>query len=118
MTIDRARALRQNSTEAERRIWEHLRDRRLDGFKFNRQFNVKPYIVDFVCRERMLIVELDGGQHSEQIEYDLHRTCFLEGQGYRVLRFWNNEVFTNVEGVLEVILRALRPSSVFAKASA
>lgn len=110
MLKERARILRKNATDAERRMWGYLRDRRLEGFKFNRQFNLESYIVDFVCRERMLIIELDGGQHSEQIEYDLERTHFLAGKGYRVLRFWNNEVFTNIEGVLEIILQALRPS--------
>ena len=110
MLNERARTLRKNSTEAEKRIWSYLRNRRLNGFKFIRQFIVEPYIVDFICREKMLILEIDGGQHNERIEYDKERTCFLEAKGYRVLRFWNNEVLINHENVLALILEALRPS--------
>jgi very-short-patch-repair endonuclease len=103
-----ARALRRNSSDAELRLWYHLRDRRLDGAKFRRQFPVGPYIADFACIEAMLIVELDGGQHSEQVERDAARTEYLERRGYRVVRFWNDEVFTELEGVLMLIRRALR----------
>ena len=110
MLTDRARTLRKTSTEAEKRLWSSLIDRRLNNFKFNRQFIIEPYIVDFICREEMLIIEIDGGQHNEQVEYDKERTYFLEEMSYRVLRFWNNEVLTNHENVLEAILQALRPS--------
>ncbi|MBI2792649.1 MAG: endonuclease domain-containing protein [Gammaproteobacteria bacterium] len=110
MLNDRARTLRKKSTEAEKYMWNSLRDRRLENFKFNRQFIIAPYIVDFICREKMLIIEIDGGHHNEQIEYDKERTYFLEAMGYQVLRFWNNEVITNHENVLEAILEALRPS--------
>ena len=84
-----ARALRTSSSDAETRLWWHLRDRRLGGAKFRRQLPIGPYVADFVCVEAMLVVELDGGQHAEQLERDQVRTSFLERQGYRVVRFWN-----------------------------
>lgn len=88
------------------RIWLALRDRRLGGFKFVRQETIGPYIADFACRERRLIVELDGGQHSEN-NRDRVRDAFLAAEGYKVLRFWNNDVMKNRDGVLEVILAEL-----------
>jgi very-short-patch-repair endonuclease len=91
------------------RIWLALRDRRLGGFKFVRQETIGPYIADFVCRDRKLIVELDGGQHSEN-NGDRIRDAFLAAEGYKVLRFWNNDVMTNRDGVLAVILAALECS--------
>ncbi len=102
-----ARHLRKNLTDAERRLWSELRLRQAGGFKFRRQFPIGRYIVDFACPERKLIVEVDGGQHSEQINYDTDRTRWLESQGFRVLRFWNNEIQTNLEGVKETIYNAL-----------
>lgn len=105
-TRQAARSLRTNSTEAERVLWYHLRAARLQGYKFRRQTPLGRYIVDFVCFEAHLIVEVDGGQHGEQQAYDRQRTAWLEGQGFRVLRFWNTEVLGNVEGVKEVIVRA------------
>ncbi len=99
--IDRARQLRRNHTDAEKALWYELRDRRFRNLKFKRQFPVAPYIVDFVCLGNKLIVELDGGQHSEQQEYDRQRTNFLETCGYKVIRFWNDEVLKNMPGVLE-----------------
>ncbi|MFV2060911.1 MAG: endonuclease domain-containing protein, partial [Gammaproteobacteria bacterium] len=99
----RAKQLRKNSTDAEILLWKHLRNRRLEGFKFKRQMVIEPYIVDFVCLELKLIVEADGGQHAEQVDYDTKRTAKLESLGYRVLRFWNNEIFFNTVAVLEVI---------------
>lgn len=101
-----ARQLRANSSDAEIRLWWHLRDRRLGGAKFRRQYPIGPYIVDFVCLDKRLVVELDGGQHSEQVEYDAVRTMFLEREGYRVLRFWNDEVLRETEAVLEVIAKS------------
>ena len=92
-------------TDAERRLWHELRGRRLGGHKFKRQWTLGPYVVDFCCWERRLVVEVDGGQHSP--ETDARRTAWLEGESYRVLRFWNNEVLTNMEGVLQAILGAL-----------
>ncbi len=109
---DRARALRKGMTDAERRLWYHLRAGRL-GVHVRRQAPIGPYIVDFAAIDRRLVVELDGGQHAEpdQADYDKARTAYLEGRGFRVLRFWNNEVLENTEGVLERILEALSNSS-------
>ncbi len=100
--VERARKLRINQTEAEKRLWYHLRNRQLGGFKFRRQHPVSPYVVDFFCEERGLIVELDGGQHTP--EKDEKRTAFLEEQGFHVMRFWNNDVLQNTEGVLKTLL--------------
>jgi very-short-patch-repair endonuclease len=107
MAIERARNLRRNQTEAEQRLWNALRDRQLDGAKFRRQVPLPPYFGDFVCFERKLVVELDGGQHAEREDYDETRTKTLEQRGYRILRFWNNEVMGNLEGVIETIRTAL-----------
>ena len=96
-----AKRLRQNMTDAERALWFELRGRRLQGYKFKRQWTLGPCIVDFCCWEARLIVEVDGGQHSP--ERDRTRTAWLEAQGYRVLRFWNNDVLQNLEGVLAAI---------------
>lgn len=104
---DRARRLRHDQTEAERRLWAQLRDRRLNGAKFRRQHPIGHYITDFCCPERGLVVELDGGQHATQAEADRRRTAFLIQQGYRVLRFWDNEVMENMEAVLQRIAEAL-----------
>ncbi len=103
----RARELRKSLTEAERALWRHLRYRQMAGCKFRRQFPVGPYIVDFVCLEKRLVIELDGGQHSGKAEYDSARTEWLEAQGSRVLRFWNNDVLAAVEPIKEAILAAL-----------
>jgi very-short-patch-repair endonuclease len=102
--------LRHRQTDAERRLWAHLRDRRLLGAKFTRQLPIGAYVVDFCCRERKLIVELDGGQHAARAEYDAARTAWLEGLGYRVLRFWDNEALGNTDGVLQRIAEALNPA--------
>ena len=101
------KALRSSQTDAERLLWYHLRNRHLQGFKFRRQYILQGYIVDFVCLEKKLIVEADGGQHADQKTYDDQRTQILEKQGFEVLRFWNNEILTNIEGVLEVVLQHL-----------
>src|SRR3989304_1627740 len=103
-----ARTLRKNFTETERLLWKHIRQKQLDGYKFRRQQPIGQYIVDFVNFERKIIIELDGGQHTE-IEKDKERDKFLRDQGFKVLRFWNHEVFENVEGVLEVIKKNLLP---------
>ena len=103
----RARRLRREPTKAERVLWRHLRDRQLDGIKFRRQDPVGPYVVDFLCSSHALIVELDGGQHAEQHERDAVRTRYLEGAGYRVVRFWNPDVLRNPEGVVAEIRRIL-----------
>jgi very-short-patch-repair endonuclease len=99
--IGHARQLRQDMTDAERAIWFAVRDRRLDGFKFRRQVTVGPFIVDFACVDAMLIVEIDGGQHNETV--DAARTAKLLAMGYRVLRFWNNDVLSNQDGVLQTL---------------
>ena len=106
-----ARELRCNSTDAERRLWYLLRGRRLEGYKFRRQFVVGRYVADFVCVEARLVVELDGGQHSERTVQDEERARFLEAQGFRVRRFWNDEVLAETEAVLTVILRDLQSPS-------
>jgi very-short-patch-repair endonuclease len=101
------RKLRNTQTDAERKLWFELRDRRLGGFKFVRQEAIGPYIVDFICRERKLIIEADGSQHAESAK-DVVRDAYLTREGYRVMRFWNNDVLRNREGVLETILAALQ----------
>ncbi len=103
----KTKQLRSNSTDAERNLWAHIRNRRLEGWKFRRQLPVGQYIVDFACLELRLIIEIDGGQHAEQIHYDLGRTKFLQTKGYRVVRFWNNEVPGNIEAVLEALTLTL-----------
>lgn len=103
---DIARALRRNATEAERIMWRLLRDRRLGGVKFRRQVPIGPFIADFASIEHRLVVELDGGQHADS-ETDVRRDSFLVADGWRVVRFWNNDVMTNREGVLEAIHEAL-----------
>ncbi|WP_416236138.1 endonuclease domain-containing protein [Pseudomonas citronellolis] len=101
-----ARELRRRQTDAERLLWSRLRDRRLLGWKFRRQVPLGPYVVDFYCHERQLVVELDGGQHLGNAA-DVDRDAWLRGQGLRVLRFWNHDVLVRTEGVLEAILLAL-----------
>jgi very-short-patch-repair endonuclease len=103
---DRAREMRANPTPAERRLWTMLRDRRMPAAKFRRQHVIAPYIVDFACLERLLIIEADGGQHSDSAS-DPRRDAYLEQLGFRVLRFWNNDVLQNPSGVFEMIYAAL-----------
>ncbi|WP_339413872.1 endonuclease domain-containing protein [Pseudomonas sp. EA_35y_Pfl2_R5] len=97
----RTRALRRDMTDAERCLWYHLRAHRFMGLKFKRQKPLGRYIVDFVCLEIGLVIELDGGQHAEQVAYDLRRDGWLRGQGVTVLRFWNHEVLLQTDAVLE-----------------
>jgi len=101
------KALRQNQTEAEQLLWHHLRNRKFCGLKFRRQHILQGYIADFVCLEKKLIIELDGGQHGEQIAYDSVRTERLTKDGFQVIRFWNDDVFKNTKIVLEVIYDAV-----------
>jgi very-short-patch-repair endonuclease len=98
--------MRSVSTPAEHRLWQILRAKRLAAYKFKRQLPIDDYIADFVCLARRLIVEADGGQHSESAR-DGRRDAYLEAQGFRVLRFWNNEIFDNEQGVLTRIFDAL-----------
>jgi len=103
--------LRKAPTDAESLLWYHLRDRRLAGHKFRRQRPIGPYFADFACLDAMLVIELDGGQHAGAVEYDQRRTDLMKAEGFRVLRFWNNEVLAQTEAVLEIILRALDESA-------
>ncbi len=106
-TVRNVRRLRRADTDAERAFWFAVRDRRLSGFKFVRQEAIGLYIVDFVCHERKLVVEIDGGQHAENLR-DILRDKDLSAAGYRVLRFWNLDVLTNKDGVLSAVLTALQ----------
>ena len=92
MNRDKARALGKNTTDAERLLWKHLRLRQIGGYKFRRQQALGHYIVDFVCLEKRLAIEVHGGQHSEQTDYDTWRSAWLETQGFRILRFWDHEI--------------------------
>jgi len=106
----RAKSLRREMTDAERRLWSALRAHRLDGLSFRRQIPIGRYIVDFACHERRLVVEVDGGQHSGAAR-DIERDRWLESKGYRVLRFWNSDVLRNRAGVLQVIVDAARSAT-------
>ncbi|MCZ7480170.1 endonuclease domain-containing protein [Rhizobium rhizogenes] len=101
-----ARKLRRDETDAEYRLWYELKDRRLNGFKFGQQVPLGPYIADFVCREQMLVVELDGSQHASSM-HDRQRTLWLNNHGYAVLRFWNHEIFEELSFTLNTILAVL-----------
>jgi very-short-patch-repair endonuclease len=107
MPNPKARQLRHSSTDAERRMWSALRDRRLAKYKFRRQHPIGPFIVDFACTRYALVIELDGSQHADNTA-DSRRTAFLKGQGWRVIRFWYNDVLSNTRGVIEAILGALQ----------
>ncbi len=100
MNNNHSKHLRQNMTDTEKVLWYRLRDRQVIGCKFRRQHCIGNYVVDFYCADKNLIIELDGGQHASQTGYDNQRTKYLELQGYKVIRFWNNEVLANLEGVL------------------
>ncbi|MHB1109041.1 MAG: endonuclease domain-containing protein [Devosia sp.] len=116
--VGRARSLRTSQTDAERRLWSIVRNRRMHGFKFVRQLPVGPYFADFACRERDLIVEVDGGQHNGSVS-DGRRAAALAEYGYEVARFWNNDVLTNLDGVYRMLeekrLKAPSPGLRFAK---
>lgn len=106
-----ARKLRRDQTEAEKLLWRHLRNKQLQGIKFRRQFQIGKYIVDFVALDERIILELDGSQHmgSAQEGYDRKRTKWLEANDYRVIRFWDNEILTNINGALEKIRILVTP---------
>ena len=110
MSTELARKLRHEETEAEKRIWHFLRSRQI-GTKFRRQQPLEGYIVDFVSFERRLIIEIDGGQHADRSDYEERRTRCLEANGFRILRFWNNDVVENEEGVYERIMTELRTAT-------
>lgn len=105
---ERARALRRHPSKAQLTLWYHLRQRRLNNHKFRREHPMETYIVDFVCLEKRLVIEIDGGQHATQSSYDAQPTIWLQTQGYKILRFWNNEVLVNTDGVLAIIMKHLR----------
>ena len=107
----RARAMRSTPTKAEQKLWWHLRHRLASpASHFRRQVHLGRYIFDFANHKLKVVIEIDGGQHAEQIKADAKRTKFLESEGYRVLRFWNNEVLSNIDGVLEVIQSSILPT--------
>jgi very-short-patch-repair endonuclease len=105
---DRARQLRASATDSEHLMWRHLRGRRLRGFKFRRQFPISGYVVDFVCLDAKLIIEVDGCQHTDNVEPDARRSEILSKSGFRVVRFWNNDVLARSNDVLAEILRNLQ----------
>ena|ERR1700723_1107488 len=107
MSSQIARTLRRNPTDAEIRLWSAPRDRRLAGYRFRRQHPIGPFVVDFACTKHQLIVEADGGQHNDNA-VDEERTEWLKREGWRVLRFWNNDILNNTDGVIETIVAALR----------
>jgi very-short-patch-repair endonuclease len=112
-TTRRARKLRSNPTDAERLLWRHLRLRQFGGYKFRRQRPIGSYFVDFVCLEKRVVIEVDGGQHGEQQSYDAKRDAWLRAEGFSVLRFWDNEVLKQIENVKQAIWEALNaPSSI------
>jgi very-short-patch-repair endonuclease len=105
-TLVKAKRLRREMTDAERKLWSVLRGAKLEGVKFRRQQPIGPFIADFVCQERRMIVEADGSQHADSAS-DKRRTAFLESKGYRVVRFWNSEILGNLDGVADAIVTAL-----------
>jgi very-short-patch-repair endonuclease len=106
-TLARAKILRRDMTDAEKKLWRHLRDRQIDDHFFRKQVPIGIYIADFCCLRARLVVEVDGGQHDESAA-DARRSAWLLSQGYRVLRFWNNEITSNIDGVVATIAEALR----------
>jgi very-short-patch-repair endonuclease len=105
--LHRAGELRREPTGAEAKLWKYLRSQKLDGTHFRRQYAIGNYIVDFCAPRAKLIIEVDGSQHLDQKDYDMERTEFLKIKGYRVLRFWNNDVLNNIQDVMAEILRAI-----------
>ncbi len=106
-----ARRLRRNDTKAEALFWREVRGRHLGGYKFRRQVSISNYFADFACESAKLIVELDGDQHAEMLGEDAARTTELENYGYRVIRFWNGDLFENLDGVMDEVLRELKLST-------
>lgn len=102
-----ARDLRKNQTDAEAKLWRHLRSKQFEGLRFRRQHPIGSYVVDFICLDKSLVIEVDGGQHDSQRDKDKARDEWLRGEGFKVFRFWNNEVLRNIQGVLEEIRKEL-----------
>jgi very-short-patch-repair endonuclease len=107
-TKARSRKLRNNQTFAEQKLWQKLRSKQINGNKFRRQFAIGRYIVDFICLNKSLIIELDGGQHMDNANYDLKRDNWLKSQNFKVLRFWNNQIMNEIDSVLDVISQKLK----------
>jgi very-short-patch-repair endonuclease len=107
-TRSRARQLRRTATDVERLLWRRLRFWQVDGYKFRRQQPLANYIVDFVCLQKRLIIEVDGGQHAQEVNHDAERDAWLRAQGLTILRFWNNDVLKNIDGVMEMIVKSLQ----------
>jgi very-short-patch-repair endonuclease len=111
LTHHRARRLRRDQTDAEKKLWSRLRAKRLDQFRFRRQFAIGNFIADFACPEARLVIELDGGHHLDQEEKDDWRTKIIVQHGFRVIRFWDSDVLTGIDDVVEKIVQALRETS-------
>ena len=111
--LKNAKEMRSNMTPAETKMWRILRGKRFQDLKFKRQVLIGNYIVDFLCEDKKIIIEIDGGQHNEElnIQSDKNRTRYLENNGYKVLRFWNDDVMKNIDGVMEVIFREVKEGS-------
>ena len=103
----RSRDLRNNLTDAEKKLWQKLRNKQINDHKFRRQFVLGNYIVDFICLDKRLIIEVDGGQHMDNVNYDLQRDEWLKSQNFKVLRFWNNQVLNEIDSVLQDIVKNL-----------
>ena len=103
--VEFARKLRKEQTPQESKFWSIVRNHKFYSLEFRRQYPMGDYIVDFICREKKIIIELDGGQHNEleNVEYDIQRSIYLEKRGYKVIRFWNNDIDDNIEGVYEIL---------------
>jgi very-short-patch-repair endonuclease len=112
LTHHRARQLRNNQTDAEKKLWARLRSRSLSDFRFRRQFPIGNFIADFACPKSRLVIELDGAQHLDRTAQDTWRSKLIEQHGYKVIRFWDSEVLTDIAGVLERIEQALRSAPV------
>ena len=110
-----ARDLRKNQTDTEQILWLQLRNRRFLNYKFRRQFPIESYIVDFICLELKLVIELDGSQHNNQIDKDIERILFLNQRGFKLVRFWNNDLYNNLEGTLEYIRLAIEEQKTVVK---
>ena len=106
-----AKILRKNSTIQEKRLWNLIKNHKFHGLKFKRQQPIGNYIVDFICKEAKIIIEIDGGHHNEteNTESDIIRTQYLEQKGYKVIRFWNNEIYENIEGVIKKLEQEINP---------
>ena len=105
---ERSRDLRKNLTDAEQKLWQKLRYKQINDHKFRRQFVLGNYIVDFICLDKRLIIEVDGGQHMDNVDYDSQRDEWFKNQNFKVLRFWNNQVLGEIGSVLEVIVKSLK----------